>query len=515
MQVCLTFAFPCGFSSRSHLRALKSLRNDSLNSNPALKRSTANLKTALLNQSSIPQFGEFDSSTKKTEYQSDHVLETQEDELYSERVLLVGIGFKRTASREQYSMEDSLNELASLAETAGLQVISRTHQSVDRISPATYIGAGKVQELVEMVRELDVSSVIFDGELSPVQLLNLEKTLSPGVRICDRTALILDIFSQQAQSKEGKLQVELAQCKYQFPRLTQMWTHLERQAGGARAVKGMGEKQIEIDKRILQKRMISLSRELEEVRLHRRLARIRRAENCVPVVTLVGYTNAGKSTLMNELTEADVLVANKLFATLDPTTRKLKLPTGKIALLSDTVGFIQKLPHQLLAAFGATLEELRDSNLLLHVMDISSVHVLHQEECVKSVLTELGVREIPVISVWNKIDQVSNEVKERILIEASNRPKTYCVSSKTGEGFVELLEGIEKAMEESMVPVLLLVPYSQGEFVELVYSQGVVKKCSHLEQGTLLEASVPVYLAKQMQEFQTEALQLQSETEFG
>eukprot|EP00884_Botryococcus_braunii_P005091 jgi/Botrbrau1/14583/Bobra.0312s0008.2 len=273
-----------------------------------------------------------------------------------ERAFLVGVQVKMPPKQRGmgYTISESLHELGRLADTAGLHVVGQTYQQLETPSPRTYIGSGKVEEVVGAVAETGAETLIFDDELTPGQLRNLERALGDRVRICDRTALILDIFSQRAATREGQLQVELAQCEYQLPRLTRMWTHLERQAGGR--VKGMGEKQIEVDKRLLRTRIAALRRNLEEVRRNRQLSRDRRAQGQLPVIALVGYTNAGKSTLLNLLTGAGVLAEDKLFATLDPTTRRVLLPGGKEVLFTDTVGFIQKLPTQLVAAFRATLE---------------------------------------------------------------------------------------------------------------------------------------------------------------
>ncbi|MBA0836900.1 hypothetical protein Goarm_009090, partial [Gossypium armourianum] len=329
-------------------------------------------------------------------------------EVFEEKAYLVGVERKGETS-DSFAIEESLKELAQLADTAGLMVVGSTYQKLASPNPRTYIGSGKVAEIKSAIRAFEVETVIFDDELSLTgvrQLRNLEKAFGGDVRVCDRTALILDIFNQRAATHEAALQaslrlfVALAQMEYQLPRLTKMWTHLERQAGGK--VKGMGEKQIEVDKRILRTQIGVLKKELESVRKHRKQYRNRRFSVPVPVVSLVGYTNAGKSTLLNQLTGANVLSEDRLFATLDPTTRRVQMKNGSEFLLTDTVGFIQKLPTTLVAAFRATLEEISESSLLVHVVDISHPLAEQQLDAVEKVLAELDVSEIPKLMVWNK-----------------------------------------------------------------------------------------------------------------
>jgi GTP-binding protein HflX len=301
---------------------------------------------------------------------------------------------------------ESLAELAELASTAGAEVVGSTTQRMEHPHVATYIGSGKVQEVIEERKRLEANVVIFDDELSPSQQRNLEKSL--GVKVIDRTALILDIFATRAQTREGRLQVELAQMQYLLPRLAGQWSHLERMEG-AIGTRGPGETQIETDRRLINARIAKLRRDLREVSTQRELYRRRRARNNVPVVALVGYTNAGKSTLMRVLSGADVLAEDKLFATLDPVTRRLGLPSGEVVLLTDTVGFIQKLPTQLVAAFRATLEELEEADLLLHVVDISHPNAFEQTQTVERTLAELGVAAKPVLIALNKVDLLLNE----------------------------------------------------------------------------------------------------------
>ena len=318
-----------------------------------------------------------------------------------ERAFLVAVEVRRGGT---WNTESSLDELAQLAGTAGAVVVGRTVQRLDSPNPATYIGKGKLAEIIALRAQLEYDLVIFDDELSPSQQRNLEDALK--VKVLDRTALILDIFARRARTREGALQVELAQHEYLLPRLAGQWSHLERLGGGI-GTRGPGETQLETDRRLIRNRISRLKTQLEQVRRHRALYRTRRAKQGVPVVALVGYTNAGKSTLMNALSGAGVLAENRLFATLDPVTRKVGLPGGGFFLLTDTVGFIQKLPTQLVAAFRATLEELADADLLLHVVDITHPVAAEQAETVEQTLAELGVADKPRLTVLNKIDALT------------------------------------------------------------------------------------------------------------
>lgn len=307
--------------------------------------------------------------------------------------------------------EESLQELAELAKTAGADVVGSATQKLEHPHPATYIGKGKVDEVTEASKQLGANVVIFDDELSPSQQRNLERTL--GVKVIDRTALILDIFATRANTREGRAQVELAQMQYLLPRLAGQWSHLERMEG-AIGTRGPGETQIETDRRLIRNRISKIRRDLEEVRTQRELYRRRRARNNMPVVALVGYTNAGKSTLMRALSGADVLAEDKLFATLDPVTRRISLPSGEVVLLTDTVGFIQKLPTGLVAAFRATLEELEEADLLLHVIDISHANAYEHTQTVDATLKDLGVESKPRLLALNKVDLLANEDGSRV-----------------------------------------------------------------------------------------------------
>ncbi|XP_068650442.1 uncharacterized protein [Aristolochia californica] len=410
-------------------------------------------------------------------------------EVFEEKTFLVGVEVK--GDEGLFGIEESLKELAQLADTAGLKVVGSTYQKLGHPNPRTYIGSGKVTEIKSAIHALDVETVIFDDELSAGQLRNLEKAFGGDVRVCDRTALILDIFNQRAATHEASLQVALAQMEYQLPRLTKMWSHLERQAGGK--VKGMGEKQIEVDKRILRTQIGALKKELESVRQHRKQYRNRRLSVPVPVVSLVGYTNAGKSTLLNRLTGADVLSEDRLFATLDPTTRRVQMNSGKEFLLTDTVGFIQKLPTTLVAAFRATLEEISESSLLVHVVDISHPLAQQQMDAVNNVLSELDVESIPQMMAWNKVDQASDP--QKVKTEAMERG-VICISALKGDGLHDFCKAVQEKLKDSMVWVEAMVPYDKGELLNTIHQVGMVEEMEYGENGTLVRAHVPLPLAR-------------------
>lgn len=412
-----------------------------------------------------------------------------------ERTLLVGAQLK--SERDGWDVEDSLAELGQLARTAGLEVAGHTWQRLARYEPATLIGSGKVEELVDLRDDLGFSVIVFDDELSARQLRNLEKALGDSVKILDRTGLILDIFAQHARTREGQLQVELAQYQYRLPRLTRAWTHLARQAGGGAArggaagvgLRGPGETQLESDRRDIGRRIVQIKNELEDVRRHRRLHREQRRQAAVPVVAIVGYTNAGKSTLLNALSGAGVLAEDKLFATLDPTTRRVTLPSGREVLLSDTVGFIQKLPTDLVAAFRATLEEINEADLLLHVVDVTHPNAGRQAETVSRTLVDLGVVDQPMLVALNKIDR----------LPAGGLPGDWDgepggsvpISAATGAGLPELLERLEQMLAGSLVHLTVRIPYTRGDLVALFHSQGTVIDESHSGEGTVLSGYMP------------------------
>jgi len=390
-----------------------------------------------------------------------------------------------------------LAELAQLARTAGAEVVGHNIQYLEAINPATYIGPGKVEELELWRRELDYDLLVFDDELSPRQQRNLEEAFDEQVQVLDRTALILDIFAQHARTREGALQVELAQYEYRLPRLTNMWTHLARQSGGAAGrggiggvgLRGPGETQLEVDRRAIRHRISYLKQQLELVRMQRKLHRERRQKTGMPVVSLVGYTNAGKSSLFNALSGADVLVEDKLFATLDPTTRRVTLPGGHEALFTDTVGFLQKLPTQLVAAFHATLEEVTEADVLIHVLDITHPSAEQQEQAVLQVLRELGCGDKPVIVALNKIDLLPDG--EAVCALAAKADGAVAISARLGTGLDALLARLEETLAQEMRPVEVLIPYKASELVSVFRQQGLVGAEEYHEDGTLIAGKLP------------------------
>jgi len=399
-----------------------------------------------------------------------------------------------------WPVEASLEELAQLARTAGLDVVGQVTQRLERPNPATFIGPGKVEELVERVAETAANVVIFDEELSPRHQRELEKALGEGVKVLDRTALILDIFAQHAQTREGALQVELAQYEYRLPRLTRAWTHLARQVGGRAGgatggvgVRGPGETQLETDRRVIRRRIAHLKAELEDVRAHRSRYRARRRREGIPVVSIVGYTNAGKSTLLNALSDAGVLVEDKLFATLDPTTRRVRLPGGRTVLFTDTVGFIQKLPAHLVAAFRATLEEVTESDLLLHVLDATHPHARRQAEAVLETLEAIGAAGKPMVTALNKVDRLADP--EEALALASELPNPVLISALRGDGLPDLLEKVESILKKDLVPVDVVIPFDRGDLLQLIREQGVVESQKPTARGVRVVARVPPRLA--------------------
>ncbi|NQT31486.1 MAG: GTPase HflX [Deltaproteobacteria bacterium] len=373
-----------------------------------------------------------------------------------ERALLVAIGAKGRADR--WPAEDSLDELAQLAATAGADVVGKLVQRLPRPSKTHYVGKGKLEELIALKESTGYSVAIFDDELSPLQQRNLEDALE--VKVIDRAALILDIFAKRARTREGQLQVELAQHQYLLPRLAGQWSHLERLGGGI-GTRGPGETQLETDKRIIQRKMHRLKNQIDDIRKHRQLYRQQRKKTGIPIVAIVGYTNAGKSTLLNALSHADVFVEDKLFATLDPTTRRLTLPDKSVALLTDTVGFIRKLPPTIITAFKATLEELTEANLLLHVVDLTSRNAAEQCQVVEDILADLELQDKPRITALNKIDLLLPGGKEwdeakalkHLSDQAPANKDTVLVSAVKGWGLGSLLELVGQVLNRSKQPV--------------------------------------------------------------
>lgn len=399
---------------------------------------------------------------------------------------------ERKLSPEAWTIRDSLDELARLAATAGLSVRGRTWQKLVHPDPATWVGSGKVREIKELAAAEDARFVLFDDELSPGQQRNLEKELGNEVSVIDRTRLILDIFSQHARSREGKLQVELAQYQYLLPRLAGMRPGLSQQVGGSGAgpvgLRGPGETQLELDRRQARRRIEVLRRGLEEVRVQRSQHRRQRGRTGVPVVALIGYTNAGKSSILNALTDAGVLVQDRLFATLDPTTRKLRLPGGREVLLTDTVGFIRRLPHELVAAFRATLEGIEEASLILHVVDGSHPHASEQISAVEKVLAGLDVAGVPTVLALNKMDLHGARGLPRPRGAARD---VIAISAKTGENLPALLDLIERILSESLVELRVVVPWERYDLVGLIYEQGTVKLKEDTARGARIVARVP------------------------
>ena len=435
-----------------------------------------------------------------------------------ERAFLVGVDIFQ--KQQHLTLEDSLTELALLSDTAGLDVVGELTQKLDHPNPHTFIGPGKIEELQALAEETLSQVIIFDDELSPRHQRELEKIFAPNVRIIDRTALILDIFAQHAHTAEGMLQVELAQYEYFLPRLTGQWTHLARQAGGGGGrtgstggvgLRGPGETQLEVDRRQIRSRIKHLKDELEKVRAHRMRYRAQRKRSRIPTVALVGYTNAGKSTLLNRLSKADVYVADQLFATLDPTTRRIELSGGYQALVTDTVGFIQKLPTALIAAFHATLEEIAEADLLLHVVDISHANALNQFQSVQETLKEIGAGHIPTITALNKIDRLSQPEVARETVR--NYPNSIAVSARTGIGQTELIHLIKQELYETYTPVHVRLPYQQGALISLFHEAGQVDRIEHQRGGVVIQGRIPGRLAAQFSPWQVTDTQPELEEE--
>ncbi|MFM7617907.1 MAG: GTPase HflX [Actinomycetes bacterium] len=403
-------------------------------------------------------------------------------EVVRQRALLIGTGF---GTRDAEEAEESLAELALLADTAGADAVEIVLQRRDTPDPATYIGKGKAEELRELAVALDVDVVIFDDELSPAQQRNLERIFN--VDVVDRVALILDIFAQHAGSQEGMLQVELAQLRYRLPRLRGRGTSLSQQGGGI-GTRGPGETQLEVDRRRIQRRVTRLERQLVEVGRVRQTQRKARRRRSMPTVALVGYTNAGKSTLLNRITEADVLVEDRLFSTLDPTTRRLRMPGGEVVLVSDTVGFVRRLPHQLVEAFRSTLEEVADADLLLHVVDAGAADIEGNLRAVRAVLAEVGAAELPEQIVVNKVDAVDDDTRSEVLAEL---PGSIEVSARTGEGIDDLVALVARRLRALAHIVELAVPYDRGDVLAALHRDGEVLVEVHEATVVRVRARLP------------------------
>ena len=405
---------------------------------------------------------------------------TADDE---ERAILAGV--ERT-SHTLWSIEESMAELERLADTAGAVIVGHFTQRKEKPDAALFLGKGKVSEIAMEIQNTDATLLILDDELTPSQQHNLEQIL--GIKVIDRTALILDIFAQRARSREGKLQVELAQLKYNLPRLGGQGLVLSRLGGGI-GTRGPGETKLEVDRRRIYTKIHDIERQIEGLRKNRGLHRTRRKESRIPLVALVGYTNAGKSTLLNKLTDSEVFAEDKLFATLDPTTRHLILPEKQEILLTDTVGFIQKLPHTLVTAFWATLEEVQEADLLLHVVDCSNENYEQQIEAVIEVLKELKAEDKPTLFVFNKADRIASpHLREQMMHDR----EAICISAATGENLDELQQRIEGFFQESQVSLTLLVPFSDGGIITQLHALNAVRETEYVAEGTKLIVSLPL-----------------------
>ena len=397
-----------------------------------------------------------------------------------EKVILVGV-----STDDHDDTEKSLDELEELASTAGAVTVGRVVQNLSQIHPVTYVGKGKLDEIKDLLWETEATGIICDDELSPIQLGNMEDALN--TKIMDRTLIILDIFANRALTNEGKIQVELAQLKYRQSHLVGLGKSLSRLGGGI-GTRGPGEKKLEMDRRLIKGRIAQLNRELKDVKRHREVTREQRSRNQVPVIAIVGYTNAGKSTLLNTLTGADVLEEDKLFATLDPTTRNLKLPSKQEVLLTDTVGFIRKLPHHLIEAFKSTLEEAKYADIILHVVDASNPQMDEQMYIVYETLMNLEVKNKLVITAFNKQDKVDGEV----ILRDFKADHVVNISAKTGEGLENLQNVIEEVLREQKILIEQLYPYADAGKIQLIRKYGELLEEEYREEGIFAKGYVPI-----------------------
>ncbi len=414
----------------------------------------------------------------------------------TEKVFLVGVELK---SRTAADVQESLAELAELAQTAGAEVAGEGVQKMDSLNAATFIGKGKAEEFSNFCRASGVDTIIFDDELSPAQSRNLEKIFE--CKILDRTALILDIFAQRARTREGKLQIELAQLQHLLPRLTRFWGHLSRQSGGIGMRGGEGESQLEADRRKVSERIDRIERDLDSVRRQRATQRAGRQRSNWPLASIVGYTNAGKSTLLNTLTHADVLAKDILFATLDPTTRRLKLPTKQNVLLTDTVGFIKKLPHGLVEAFKATLEEVVQADLLVHVVDVSHPQAVEQIAAVNSVLSEIGAAEKPVLMVFNKIDRINGGLPAGL---REKYPQAVNISARSGEGVPALMAELGTQLRPIREFMDLRIPLEKAALIARLHAVGQVVESRYTGKTARFKVRIPPHLVEEFARYVVE-----------
>ena len=406
--------------------------------------------------------------------------QTYENEQMEEKVILVGV-----SEQEGDDAEDSLAELAELVKTAGAVVVGTLIQKRETIHPGTYVGTGKVDEIAQLLAATGATGIVCDDELSPAQMKNLESILA--TKVMDRTLIILDIFAARATTSEGKIQVELAQLKYRLSRLSGLGKSMSRLGGGI-GTRGPGEKKLEIDRRLINDRIAQLNRELKEVVKHRDITRAKREKNDVPVVAIVGYTNAGKSTLLNHLTDAEVLEEDKLFATLDPTTRVLELDGHQQILLTDTVGFIRKLPHHLIEAFKSTLEEAKYADYILHVVDASNPQMDKQMHIVYETLDRLGVRNKKIVTLFNKMDQRTDDEP----LQDFRADHILMISAARNEGLNEIKELLQEMLREDKVYVERVVPYTQAGMIQLVREKGELVSEEYVPEGIAIKAYVPM-----------------------
>ncbi len=404
------------------------------------------------------------------------LLETKQE---LEQVILVGI-----CTQENDDTEESLKELAELVETAGAHPLTMVIQNRESIHPGTYLGKGKIEELRELIDKLHATGIVCDDELSPAQFRNLEDALD--TKVMDRTLIILDIFAAHASTKEGKIQVELAQLKYRSARLVGLRSSLSRLGGGI-GTRGPGEKKLEMDRRLIKDRIAQLNKELQNVKQSREISRQQRSRNRMPIAAIVGYTNAGKSTLLNRLTDANVLEEDKLFATLDPTTRNLRLSSGQEILLTDTVGFIRKLPHHLIEAFRSTLEEAKYADIILHVVDTSNPQMNTQMQIVYETLKQLEIGNKPIITIFNKKDKLDSTP----ILRDFKADKILSISAKTGEGLTDLLTSLEEVLREQTIYLNHLFSYQDAGKIQIIRKSGQLLKEAYEEDGIRIEAYVP------------------------